>query len=128
MVNVSTSSGGTTFKGRNVHCRTPDFFMPTAEAITLSPTDAAPQPRGMEIIKNYNLESNNKISKKFTFAHGLTGRNTDLLNKVKVAQVNHFPPFDVLCTLPVTTLHPYLADMTTGGGDIFLPRNQPSTS
>jgi hypothetical protein len=80
----------------------------------------------MEIITNYNLKSNNKILKKFIFAHSLTGRNTDLPNKAKVAEVKQFPPFDVLCTLPVTTLHPNLADVNIDGGDIFLLRNQSS--
>jgi hypothetical protein len=84
---VSTSSNGITFKGLNVQCRTPDFTIRIAETIMLSPSDAAPQPRGMETIKNYNLKSNNKISKKFIFAHSLTGRKTDLPNKVKVAEV-----------------------------------------
>jgi hypothetical protein len=128
MADVSTSSGGITFKGRNVQCRTPDFSNRIAETITLSPIDAAPQPRGMEIIKNYNLKSNNKMLKKFIFAHSLTGRNTDLPNKVKVAEVKQFPPFDDLCPLPVTTLHPNLADVTTDGGDISLPRNHHSPS
>jgi len=128
VADVSTSSSGITFKGRNAQCRTPDFSTRIAETITLSPADAAPQPRGMEKIKNDNLKSNNKILKKFIFAHSLTGRNKDLPNKVKVAEVKQFPPFDVLCPLPVTTLHPNLADVNMDGGDIFLLRNQSSSS
>jgi hypothetical protein len=128
VADVSTNRGGITFKRRNSPYRTLDFSIRIDEIITLLPIDAAPQPTGLEIIKNYNLKSNNNILKKFIFAHSLTGRNTDLPNQVKVAEVKQFPPFDALCPLPVTTLQPILADMTTDGGDIFLPRNQPSPS
>ena len=92
VADVSTNSGGITFKGWNVQCRTPDFSIRINETITLSPIDAAPQPSGMEIIKKYSMRSKNKILKKFIFAHSLTGRNTDLPNKVKVAEGKQFLP------------------------------------